>query len=343
MYEHREADRVPIIDTPWASTLERWRREGLPADADWRDYFDVDKTAHVSCDNSPRFEKRVLEETDEYVISTTAWGATLKQFKHHGGVPKFLDFKIKDFESWLEIRKRMTLDDSRIPWERLKRDYAKWRAEGRWIIGTLWFGFDVTHSWEIGTETALIALMEEPEWIRDMYECSLRLDLEMLERVWDAGYRFDEINWPDDMGYKGSQFFSLKTFRELEKPYIKRAIDWAHDRGIYARLHSCGNIMPFVPELAGIGLDGLNPLEVKAGMDVPGLKRRFGEKLLFHGGINAVLWDKPELIKQQIAQTVPVMKQNGGYIFASDHSIPESVSLEDFAAIIKEVKQVGKY
>ena len=129
----------------------------------------------------------------------------------------------------------------------------------------------------------------------------------------------------------------------MDKPYIKRAVDWAHERGVYARMHSCGDINPFVPELIDIGMDGLNPLEVKAGMDPVFLKEKYGDKLVFHGGINAVLWDQPEAIKAEINRVIPKMKENGGYIFASDHSIPENVSLEDFKGIIREVMQAGSY
>lgn len=53
IYEHREADRVPIVDSPWNGTVRRWRREGMPADVDWRDYFDVDKVAGIGVDISP--------------------------------------------------------------------------------------------------------------------------------------------------------------------------------------------------------------------------------------------------------------------------------------------------
>jgi uroporphyrinogen decarboxylase len=41
MFEHRDADRVPIVDLPWDSTIARWRREGLPAGADWAEYLDA--------------------------------------------------------------------------------------------------------------------------------------------------------------------------------------------------------------------------------------------------------------------------------------------------------------
>ena len=92
-----------------------------------------------------------------------------------------------------------------------------------------------------------------------------------------------------------------------------------------------------------MGLDGLNPLEVKAGMEPEKLKKEFGSRLLFHGGTNAALWHRPEVILPQIEKLVPMMMQSGGYIFASDHSIPAAVSLKDFEQIIQTYKRVGTY
>ena len=60
MYEHREADRVPIFDSPWAGTVARWIREGMPEGADWRDYFGVDKVASIGVDITPRYEYQPL-------------------------------------------------------------------------------------------------------------------------------------------------------------------------------------------------------------------------------------------------------------------------------------------
>ncbi len=342
MYQHREADRVPVLDSPWKETIDRWVQEGMPT-RDYVSYFDLDKVAHIGVDNSPRYPKATLEETEDYIIYTTSWGATLKSWTKHGSTPEFLDFTITDAEKWLDAKARMQDDESRINWAYLKENYPRWKAEGYWISAGMWFGFDVTHSWTVGTERLLMAMVEEPEWVEDMYDTFLELDLKLLDRVWDAGYHFDEVTWPNDMGYKYNQFFSMKTFRTLDKPRIKRAVDWAHEKGAVARLHSCGDINPFVPELVEIGMNGLNPLEVKAGMDPVHLKRTYGDKLTFHGGINAVLWDKPEQIKAEIARVVPVMMEDGGYIFASDHSIPENVSLDDFRGIINTVMQVGTY
>ncbi len=343
MYEHREADRVPIIDSPWGATVERWRREGMPEDENWVDFFDVDKTATIHVDNSPRFPWTVVEETDEYRTTTTSWGATLRNWKHEASTPEFLDFTIKDPESWREAKARMTPTRDRVNWERLRAEYPKWRAEGRWIIGGLWFGFDVTHSWTVGTERLLMALATDPEWCTDMFNHFLDVNIALLDMVLDEGYEFDCVSWPDDMGYKGHQFFSPQMYRELVKPVHARAIEWAHSRGVYAHLHSCGDVRPLVPELVEIGLDALNPLEVKAGMDPLALKAEFGDRLVLHGGINAVLWTQPEKIEAEMRRVVPALKEGGGYIFSSDHSVPSAVSLEDFRRIIELAKELGAY
>jgi uroporphyrinogen decarboxylase len=343
MFEHRPADRVPIIDSPWAATIERWRAEGLPAGASWQEFFGVDRVAGIHLDNSPRFEQKVLEETDEYRVHTTKWGQTLKDWKHAGGTPEFLHCTVVDRDSWAAARRRMTPSRDRIDWDRLERDYRTWRRQGCWIEAGLWFGFDVTHSWMVGTERLLMALIDDPEWCVDMFRAELELDLALLEMLWQAGYAVDAVRWPDDLGYKHSQFMSLEMYRTLLKPVQKRACEWAHARGAYVHLHSCGDVNPFVPEFVEIGVDCLNPLEVKAGMDPVALKRRYGGDLVLHGGINAVLWDDVEAIEAEIRRVVPAVKENGGYIFSSDHSVPSSVSLEDFRRIVRLARELGSY
>ena len=343
MFEHREADRVPICDIPWAGTLSRWRREGMPAGADWRDYFDVDKAEDISVDISPRLPVKVIEETDRYIIRTSSWGVTTRQFKEEDSTPEFLDYQIHTPETWTEAKKRMAFSPDRIPWDRLKKNFGRWQAEGRWTRANFWFGFDVTHSWMAGTETVLVAMLEEPEWVQDMFETYLNASIACFDAIWDAGYRFDEVFWYDDMGYKGTTFFSPALYRALLQPFHRRAVEWAHDHGIYAHLHSCGDIMPLIPDVLDTGVDCLNPLEVKAGMDSLALKRDYGDRLVLHGGINAVLWDDKEAIVAEIERLVPVLKENGGFIFSSDHSIPNSVSAENFREIIAAAKRFGAY
>jgi uroporphyrinogen decarboxylase len=343
MFAHQEADRVPIIDSPWEATIERWRHEGMPAEVSYVDYFGLDHVAEISLDNSPQYESKVLAETDEHIFTTSSWGVTMKQWKHAASTPEFLDFTITDPEHWKAAKARITPSRERIDWEALAKKFKTLRQQDAWVQAVLWFGFDVTHSWIVGTERVLIALIENPAWLRDMFEHLLETNLALLDLAWEAGYRFDSVFWYDDMGYKHNQFFSLKTYRNVLKPFHQRAIDWAHAKGIKAHLHSCGDVRPFVPELIEMGLDALNPLEVKAGMDPLELKRAYGKDLVLHGGINAVLWDQPDQILAEMDRVLPVVKESGGYIFSSDHSVPSTVSLANFRQIVARAKVLGAY
>lgn len=343
MFNHQEADRIPITDKPWETTLERWRREGMPADVCFEDYFDIDHVVELWLDNSPRYEQKVLAETDTDITYTSNWGVTMRQWKHAQSTPQFLKHTIVDEASWRTAKGLITPTPDRINWEYLRENYPIWKAKGYWLQAGLWFGFDVTHAWVVGTERVLFALADNPFWLVDMFDHLLEINLTLWDMVWDAGYRFDSAFWWDDMGYKGHQFFSMKMYRNLLKPFHQRAIDWAHAKGIKSHLHSCGDINPFVPELVNMGLDALNPLEVKAGMDPLYLKKTYGKHLVLHGGINAVLWDQPEDIRAEIKRLIPSLKESGGYIFSSDHSVPDNVSLENFRQIVDLAKQMGTY
>jgi len=344
MFEHREADRVPIVDRPWGGdTIARWHREGMPENVDYQDYFELDKMRVLYLDISPRFPEETIEETPEYIIHTTVWGETRKTLRSSSTTPQSLDFAIKTPDDWRRVKARITPSRDRIHWRSLKTDYAKWRHEGAFFMPSLFFGFDVTHSYMVGFETMLIALIEDPEWCREMFAHQLEVSLAQADMLWNEGYVFDAMRWPDDMGYKNNQFFSLDTYREVLKPFHQKAIDWAHAKGIPAYLHSCGNIRPFIPELAGMGLDGLNPLEVKAGMDSLEIKEKFGDRLLLHGGINTLLWEDLDAMEEVIRQQLPLLMKNGGYLFGTDHSIPSSVSAAELKHIIALVKEIGSY
>ena len=78
-------------------------------------------------------------------------------------------------------------------------------------------------------------------------------------------------------------------------------------------------------------------------MDALGIKRDVGDKLVLHGGINAQQWPNTEAVIAEINEKIPVLKQNGGYIFSSDHSVPDDVSLENMKRIIHAAKKAGSY
>ena len=113
---HEEADRVAIQDSPWATTVARWRREGLPEKVSSAEFFDYE-FVRLGADLSFRFPTKVLEETDEYRIHTDANGRTLKNWKGSTSTPMLIDYKVKTRDDWERHKHRLTADPSRINWD----------------------------------------------------------------------------------------------------------------------------------------------------------------------------------------------------------------------------------
>jgi uroporphyrinogen decarboxylase len=94
-------------------------------------------------------------------------------------------------------------------------------------------------------------------------------------------------------------------------------------------MHSCGYIEPLIPDLIDTGLDCLQGMEVKAGMDLPRLFAKFGDRLTFNGGIDTrvlIANDLAAIDAELKAKVQPVLAGGGGYILSSDHSEPPEVS-----------------
>ena len=93
-----------------------------------------------------------------------------------------------------------------------------------------------------------------------------------------------------------------------------------------------------------IGIDGYNPLEVKAGMDAVALRQTHGHRMAFCGGSDIQVWETGDLnaIRRDVLRLLSTGK-GGGLIFQSDHSVSSSVSGPTYDYIIKLVRQYGRY
>lgn len=155
---------------------------------------------------------------------------------------------------------------------------------------------------------------------------------------------FDGARFSDDMGYRNGPLFSPRLYRELFQPGLKRLCGFFHERGLFTILHSCGNVNALIPDIIQTDFDSLNPLEVKAGMDLLKLKKEYGEDLCFMGGIDARMMSASEpIIVEEIRSKVTEAKKGGGYIFHSDHSVPDTVSLDQFKHIVELAFEYGSY
>jgi uroporphyrinogen decarboxylase len=337
------ADRIPMHDSPWASTIERWRREGLPEGQSPAQFFGWDSWARIGSDLSPRYEAGVVEETDEYIIEKSPWGETARRWKHRASVPEFLDFRIRDRESWAEAKERMDLSEDRVNWAALEQGYPKWVEQGSFIEYSVWGpGYDVWGNRVVGTERFLMALVTDPEWCREMQVFAAERAVRFGDMILDRGYDFDGIRIPDDLGYRNGLLISPKAFDQCIRPAHEILCDWAKSRGKICWLHSCGNVMALLPRFLEIGWDVLNPLEIKAGMDPLRLKQEHPE-LTLEGGIDVRTMLDLDDMRRELEAKVPVLMEGGGYVFHSDHSVPDNVSFDNYCALMEIVREIGQY
>ena len=340
---HRETDRIPYMDNPWETTLERWRREGFPEDAAPEDHFEFE-IVDIHPDSSFLLPEEIIEETDEYLILTDHNGTTKKQWKHRTTTPELIDFSLTTRQKWEELKGNLAFKPERIRWEEDRPRLERAKQKGKFITMGGGVGYDRFSS-IVGPLTLLPALLTDPDWVYEMFQVHFELMLNMAEEMMGMGYDLDGAFVCDDLGYKNGPFFSTEIYRRILMPHHKRLCDFFHERNCKVILHSCGNVKEHIPALIEAGFDCLQPLEVKAGMDVVELKKEYGDVLAFMGGIDVRKMSNPDpsVIEQEIKTKIPFAKKGGGYIYHSDHSVPDDVSFDQFKRVIELVFEYGSY
>lgn len=340
---HQEPDRVPRQDAIWEHTLRRWREEGFPPEASPHSHFGYDLT-YLGPDISLQLPEQTLEETDRWRLYRDSKGAILRSFKDHEATPETVGFTIVSPETWEQHKPRLRWNEGRVNWEQTHAAFAQARRAGQFVCYFAHIGYDWIQRL-VGAETVLVGMMQQPDWIRDMFDTLMDLVLDGYQAYREQGLEFDGAFVADDLGYRNGTFFSPAKFRELEFPGHRRLYARLAEDGLPTILHSCGNVTEHVPLLLEAGLTCLQPLEVKAGVDMLSLKRQYGDRLCFMGGIDAraLAHPDPAVLEQEIATKIPVMKQGGGYIYHSDHSVPSDVSLARYERVMALVSEYGEY
>ena len=138
---------------------------------------------------------------------------------------------------------------------------------------------------------------------------------------------------------------SPDMYKELIFPAHKRTVDYAHSLGLPVIMHSCGFIEPLLPHVVEAGIDCLQVIEVKAGMDPLRIHQNFGDQIVLCGGMDArnLVANDRDAIKRELNEKIPVLKENSGYILHSDHSIPTDCDYETYRFFVDEGRRLGTY
>ncbi len=344
-------DRIGSCESFWAETSAKWTSEGHLAEGenindhfafDFRDKGWWNMTGNIDG------EDEVLEEDEETRLVRNVDGAVMRWWKNKAGTPDHIDFAVKDRAAWeANVRPHLVDPDNyrkRIDVEAFAAARQAANDEEKFFHWTGVNVFECMHP-ICGHENMLIGMALDPDWIRDMCSVYAEMIINLMEIVFDEGGLPDGVYFYEDMGFKNKPFMSPAMYKEIIWPSHKRLFDFCHSKGLPIILHSCGYVEQFIPGLIEAGLDCLQALEVKAGMDLVHLKKTYGEHLAFFGGMDVrpMVANDLDAIQAELDLKLPAAMEGGGYILHSDHSIPSQVEYETYKFFLERGLEMGTY
>jgi len=346
--KHQPVDRVGVYEQFWNDTYKKWTAEGKigsPEDLPERFGFDIMGTGGINLTADINFGRKAVAEDEHTITYLDGNGATFRWQKNREGVMEHIAFLVTCREEWeRHIKPKLTPGPERADFDYYRDSKRKAAENGRFLA--FYCGNVFSYMTGIaGHEHTLYGMSGDPEWIEDMCETYANLQCEMQEIL------FSKEGWPDclwyteDLGFKQYPFMSPAMFGRYIKPGYKKTFAHCHENNTPVILHSCGFMEPLIPGLVDIGLDALQALEVKAGMDILRIYEKYGDKLTLIGGIDAREIESNDFtrIKAELDAKLPILMGKNGYVLHSDHSISNNVEYESLEYFINYGKTTGAY
>jgi len=197
-----------------------------------------------------------------------------------------------------------------------------------------------------GMEQALEDLIESPAIADSILERIGAFDLALTKRILDEVGEFLLFSYvAEDLGTQDSLLMSPRLFRRFLKPHMARLIDVIHSYGLKVFHHDDGAMRPMLPELIEIGIDLLNPIQWRCrGMDREELARDFGDRVVFHGGVDnqqTLPFGSAEDIRSEVRENISIFRDAKGYIVAPCHNLQANTPTENVVALYDAVREFG--
>jgi uroporphyrinogen decarboxylase len=200
-----------------------------------------------------------------------------------------------------------------------------------------------------GLELSLVDPLDDPGFTHEIIERICHFFYEHHFRIFEScDGLIDIAEVTDDFGSQTGPLIGIETFREFYKPHMRRFIDLCHTFDIHVFHHDDGAIRPFLPDLVGMGIDILNPVQHTCpGMEREGLKRDFGDKVCFHGGIDnqkVLPFGTPGEVRAEVRHSIDALAPDAtGYILAPCHNIQAVSPVENIVAMYDEAFTYGRF
>jgi len=355
---HQEADRVPVSDFFWTGFLSRCTAK-WGQDFDPYRHFDLDYVV-VSPNMDPRIQPfEVVAQDGEDIVVRTGFGATIRR-SGDKPMPYYEAFSVNQPEAMAgfgfdppdDRRRFFEGGDDQINGvgDALNRDLPSWDERVTGYIHDLPVFGSVCEPFEclwriVGSENALLWMASAPNELAEFVDRIGEFLLALAEAEIAAGDgRLAGMYIWGDVAYRNAMLFSPGRWRELLKPHVRALTDLCHRHGLLVIYHGCGNARAILDDLAEIGVDGFNPVEAKAGLDVVELKHTYAGKLAFVGNIDVRVLEggDPDAIRREVLYKLRAAR-GGGWVCQSDHSVSSGVAPESYELAVNTLREFGRY
>ena len=197
-----------------------------------------------------------------------------------------------------------------------------------------------------GDAQALMDLILNPEMVHYCLDKLFYLCYEKTKRIYEAIPDKVTITYvAEDFGSQESLLYSPEQIHTFLIPRMKKMMDLAHSAGAFVFHHSDGAIRKIIPDMITAGIDVLNPIQWRCkGMEREGLKKDFGEKIIFHGGVDnqhTLPFGTVEEVRKEVIENIQILGKNGGYILAPCHNIQAVSPPENIVAMYETGYEYG--
>jgi uroporphyrinogen decarboxylase len=345
-FARREADRVPINYFGNPGIDQRLKAHfGLKSDdaEGLRAALGVDFQHTGAWYRGPRLH---AEQPERQVEPT--WGWVTRYVEHEsGGYWDYCDFPLKDADEETVAKWPMPSPDD--------YDYSTLAAHCRKkkdlavFIGNAGLACIMnTAGFLRGMEQVFLDLaLDEPAGML-LIDRMLAVQLEVARRELEAAKGGVDFMWiGEDLGTQIGPLISMATFQKHIKPRHKPFFDLAKSFNLPVMIHTCGSSSWSYDEYIGLGLTVADTLQPEAkDMSPEYLKKRFGDRLAFHGCISTagpVAYGTADEVEQYCRKTLEIMMPGGGYCFAPTHSLQDNSPTENVVRMYEVAHKYGRY
>lgn len=337
-----QPDRVPLFDFLFNPALYEEILGHHPGDYNAPDVVALTRAlgldAVVLFWDAPRGHQDHWLNEQDFVDE---WGVTWREdwsISWPTGAP--IDYPIQNRNDW----RNYAIPDPRAPGRSDAVREAVKLSQGKLaILGTVLGPFTAVYQ-TIGLERFCMLVYDDPDLLQEMAVAFTDFYIEVGRTLLDAGA--DALIVADDHAGTAGPFISLHHWRTLVLPHFARMVRTFRNWDALVIMHNDGDLRLYLDDLVATGINAYHPVERNAGMDLAEGRRRFGQDLCLVGNVNnktTLVDGTPADVEREVIECLRVAGRQGAYVLASDHSLHDSMPVDNILALFEAGRRYGRY